>query len=327
MARKAISLRQWMVGVLAVPAVLAATAAGAWSDKPVRFVVPAPPGGTIDVIARVAGEQLAASIAQPVIVDNRPGAGGAIAVQAVLNAAPDGQTLLFTASNVLTEIPHVLKLNYDTLKDLKPVAEIGRAYLVMVAHPGVPAGTLKELIAYAKANRGKLAYASYSPGTASHYSGLILNQKVGIDLLHVPYKGSPPGLTDVIAGQVPLMFDGAVTSLPMLKAGKIKAYAVSSPARLAQLPNVPTFAELGYPEMEFWNWLGAVATSKMAPELIARIHAALLKSAAMPKARERIAELGFEHSPASTPAQLGELVRKDFERNAAIVKAFNIKLD
>jgi len=319
--------KRFLTGVLGVIAVVAATAAVAWSDKPVKLVVPAPPGGTMDVLARVVSDPLAASIGQAVIVENKPGAGGAIAVQAVLGAPADGLTLLFTASNVLVEIPHVLKLNYDTLKDLTPVAEVGRSYVVLVAHPGVPAGTLSELVAYARTSRGKLSYASYSAGTVSHYSGLILNQKESLDLLHVPYKGSPPALTDVIAGQVPLMFDGMVTSLPLIRSGKLKAFAISTSERSHLLPQVPTFRELGYADLDFSNWIGAAVQAKTSPGLVAKINAEFLKLAATPRVRERIMQLGFEASPASTPAQLGELMRKDFERNAGIVRTFNIKFE
>jgi tripartite-type tricarboxylate transporter receptor subunit TctC len=281
----------------------------------------------MDVLARVLSEQVGEQMKQPVVVDNRPGGGGAIAVNALLGAAPDGQTLMVTASNVLVEIPLVLKLPYDPIKDLSLVAEVARASMILVANPSVPANSLQEIIAYAKSNRGKLSFASYSTGTASHYAGLILNQKAGLDLLHVPYKGSPPALADVMSGQVPLMFDGLVTSLPLVKSGKIKAYAVASRVRSAQLPNVPTFAELGYPDIEFGNWIGVVANGKMAPELLARINAEVAKAAAAPKLRDRLVNLGFETPPPMTAAQLAQSVRADYERNAGIVKVFNVKLE
>lgn len=318
---------QRLAGVLGSAAMLAATAAAAWSDKPVKFLVPAPPGGTMDVLARVLSEAVSAGIGQPVLVDNRPGAGGAIAVQALLGAPADGQTLMVTASNVLVEIPLVLKLPYDPLRDLSPIANVAQSSMVMVAHPGVPANTLAEVIAYARANRGKLSYASYSAGTISHYTGLILNKKEGLDLLHVPYKGSPPALQDLMAGQVPLMFDGVVTSLPLIRSGKLKAYALASRARSPLLPNVPTFLELGYPDIEFWNWLGVVAGAKMAPELVARINAEMHKATASPKVHERLANLGFDSSAPMTQKQLQETVRADHARNSAIVKEFNIRFE
>ena len=320
-------IRRWVIGMAAALATVAAWPAAGWTGKPVRFVVPGPPGGTSDVVARIIGEALSAQIGQPVIVDNKPGAGGAIAIGAVLAAAPDGQTLLVGAQNVLTEVPLVLKVGFDPLRDLKPVAAIARVGLVLVANPSVPAGTLKELVAYAKANRGKLSYASYSPGTASHYAGLILNQKAGIDLQHVPYKGSPPALTDLVAGQLPLMFDGMPTALPLVRAGKIKALAMTGRNRSTLLPDVPTFTELGYADIDFTNWIGAIASAKLSPELTAKIHAELVKTLQAPKMRNRLADAGLEPAPPTTPAELERSVRADYERNAGIVKAFNIKFE
>src|SRR4029077_8158231 len=159
---------------------------------------------------------------------NKPGGSGAVAVHALLGAASDGQTLLVSSQNILTEIPLVLKLDFDPRKELKPVAEMARSSLVLVAHPEFGARSLDELIAYAKAHPGKLSYASYSAGTASHYAGLVLGQKAGIELLHVPYKGSPPALQDVIGGRVPLMFDGMATSLPLINSGKLRPIAAAS---------------------------------------------------------------------------------------------------
>jgi tripartite-type tricarboxylate transporter receptor subunit TctC len=320
------SITRWAIGAAAVLASLIAGPAAAWSGKPVRFVVPAPPGGTSDVLARIVADALS-GVGQRVIVDNRPGAGGAIAVNALLAAAPDGQTLLVGPQNVLTEVPLVLKVNFDPLRDLKPVAEIGRGGLVLVANPSVPAGNMKELVGYAKANRGKLSYASYSPGTASHYAGLMLNKQAGIDLQHVPYKGSPPALTDLVAGQLPLMFDGMPTALPLIRAGKLNALAVTSRSRSPLLPQVPTFGELDYPDIEFVNWVGVIASAKMTPELVARINAQIIKAVAAPKVRARLAETGFEPSPPTTPADLEQSVRADHARNAGIVKAFNIKFE
>jgi tripartite-type tricarboxylate transporter receptor subunit TctC len=308
-------------------AALVALPAAAWSDRPVRFLVPAPPGGTMDLFARVLADQIAEQSKQPAIVDNRPGAGGAIAVGALLQAPADGQTVMVTASNVLVEIPLVLKVPFDPLRDLTPIAEVARANMIMVANTSVPANTLAEVIGHARSNPGKLAFASYSAGTASHYAGLILNQKAGLDLLHVPYKGSPPALADVMSGQVPLMFDGIVTSLPLVKAGKLKPYALAAKTRSSHLPNVPTFAELGYPDIDFGNWLGVVASAKASPELVARMNAEIARAAAAPKVRDRLVALGFEAAPVSSPRQLADSVRADYERNARIVKTFDVRFE
>ncbi|MBU3738234.1 MAG: tripartite tricarboxylate transporter substrate binding protein [Rhodoferax sp.] len=226
-------------------AALVAPWAQAWTDKPVRMLVPAPAGGTMDVVARILADQLSADIGQPVVVDNKPGAGGAIAVQAMTSAPADGQTIMVTASNILTEIPHVMKTGFDPVKDVRPVGTIARAGMVLVGSPSLSASDLKDFVAYARANPGKLSFASYSAGTASHYAGMILNQKAGLDLQHVPFPGSPPALVQVMGGQIALMFDGIVTSMPQIKAGKLKAFGVASKARSGHPPQVPTLAELG----------------------------------------------------------------------------------
>jgi tripartite-type tricarboxylate transporter receptor subunit TctC len=319
---------QWLLRLLAgVAAALLAVPAAGWSDRPVRFIVPAPPGGTADAAARIVAERISASIRQPVIVENKPGGGGAIAIHALVSAPADGQALFVGAQNVLTEVPLVLKVGFDPFKDLKPVAEMARSSLVLISHPGFNADTLQELIAFAKSNPGRVTYASYSAGTVSHYAGLLLNKNAGSDLLHIPYKGSPPALQDVAGGRVPLMFDGLVTSLPLIKSGKLKALAIASRVRADLLPQVPTFVELGYPDLEFGNWIGAIASAKMSPELIARINSEIVKTVASQDVRSRLAGLGFEQSPPSTPAQLDRSVRSDYERNAGIVKAFNIKFE
>lgn len=319
------SLRRRLLGALVLG--LALPGAQAWTEKPVKLVVPAPAGGTMDVIARLLGEQLATDIGQPVVVDNRPGAGGGIGVQALRAAPADGQTLMVTASNVLTEIPHVLKSGFDPLKDVRPVGVVARGHLVLVAAPSVPAKNLKDFVAYARSHKGQLSFASYSAGTASHYAGMILNQKAGLDLQHVPYAGSPPALTQVMGGQIPLMFDGYVTSRAMIAAGKLQVYGVAGQRRLSQLPEVPTLAELGYPELNFSNWLGVVVSSAVPGETVEKIHRAVAKVAANPKFRGRMFAAGFEAAEDLGVEPLAQSVKAEFERNGAIVKQFNIQLN
>ncbi|MCF8148627.1 MAG: tripartite tricarboxylate transporter substrate binding protein [Sulfuritalea sp.] len=313
--------------LLAVVALTATTWAAAWTDKPVKMIVPAPAGGTMDVVARILADQIAADIGQAVIVENKPGAGGAIGVQAMLATPADGQTVMVTASNILTEIPHVMKTSFDPLKDVRPIATVARASMVLTGAPGLPAKDFAELITYLKANPGKYSFASYSTGTASHYAGVILNQKLGVDLIHVPFPGSPPALMQLMGGNVTLMFDGIVTSLPFQKSGKLKVYAVATKTRSAHLPQVPTLAELGYPDFDFSNWLGVVASAKTPDALAEKINTAILKAAANPKVQERFTQAGFEPNTSLSAAQLAQSVRTEYDRNAAIVKAFNIKLD
>lgn len=312
---------------LAIATLALAVPAWAFNGKPVRMVVPAPPGGTMDIVARALADQLSAQIGQPVIVDNKPGAGGVIAVQGLLATPADGQTIMVTASNVLTEIPHVLKGNFDPLKDLKPVAVVSRASMVLVAAPTVPAKDMKELVAYLKGKQGTQSFASYSAGTSSHYAGMILNQKAGLDLQHVPFNGSPPALVQVVAGQIPVMFDGMATSLPQIAAGKVKAIGVASKTRSAHLPQVPTLAEQGFPDLDFGNWVGVVVGAGVPNELVEKINAEVGKAAASPKLKERLAAAGFEPGSQVSAAEMAASVRAEFERNASIVKAFNIKLN
>jgi len=306
---------------------IAVPAAMAWTDKPVRLIVPAPAGGTMDVVARIVSDQLQADIGQPVIVENRAGAGGAIAVQAMVSAPADGTTIMVTASNILTEIPHVMKTAFDPLKDVKPVSLIARASMVMVGAPNVPAKDVKGVVAWVKANPGKVSFASYSAGTSSHYAGMILNQKAGLDMQHVPFAGSPPALAQVMGNQIPLMFDGIATSRTMIAAGKVQAFGVASKKRSPLLPNVPTLAEQGYPEIDFSNWIGIIVAAGIPAPTVEKISAALDKVAAAPKVRERLMAAGFDVGGDETAEQMAKSLRADYDRNAAIVKAFNIKLN
>ena len=303
-------------------------AANAWTAKPVTLLVPAPAGGTMDIVARILAESIAAEIGQPVIVENKPGAGGAIAV-AALNAAPsDGQTIMVTASNILTEIPLVMKTSFDPVRDVKPVTMVGRANMVLVAAASVPASDVKGLVGYLKShNGGKGSFASYTAGTSSHYAGMIFAKKAGLDLAHVPFPGSPPALQQLMGGQVDIMFDGMATSLPQIKGGKLKVFGVAAKTRSVHLPDVPTMAEAGFPEIDFSNWVGTVVSAKVPPELVGRINIATVKAAMSPKVRERLIAAGFEPTISDSPEKLAQMVKADHERNAQIVKAFNIQLN
>lgn len=314
--------------LLAMALAAAPLMAHAWTDKPVRIIVPAPAGGTMDAVARTLSEAVAAEIGQPVIVDNKPGAGGAIGVQTLLAAPADGNTLMFMVSNILTEIPLVMKTSFDPLKDLKPVTMVARSTMVLVGAPALPVHDMKGLIGYLKTGKSAPAsYASYSAGTSSHYAGAIFARKAGLDMQHVPYAGSPPALQNVLGGQVDIMFDGMVTSLPLIKAGKLKVFGVGASARLPQLPDVPTMAEQGFAEIDFSNWAGAIVSAKMPDALVGRINAVLTKVAASPKVRERLVAQNFLPMVSDSPAQLGKITHDEHERNAQIVKAYNIQLN
>jgi len=315
-----------LAALLAIAA--APLAANAWTNKPVKVLVPAPAGGTMDIVARILAESISSEIGQPVIVENKPGAGGAIAVQALNAAPPDGQTIMVTASNILTEIPLVMKTSFDPVKDVRPVTMVGRANMVLVAAATVPANDVKGLAGYLKTTKGgKGSFASYTAGTSSHYAGMIFAKKTGLDLTHVPFAGSPPALQNLMGGQVDIMFDGMATSLPQIKGGKLKAYGVASKTRSVHLPDVPTMAEQGFAEIDFSNWVGTIVSAKVPDDLMSKINIATVKAAMSPKVRERLIAAGFEPMVSESPDKLAQMVKADYERNAVIVKTFGIQLN
>ncbi|HSV82874.1 MAG TPA: tripartite tricarboxylate transporter substrate binding protein [Ramlibacter sp.] len=294
-------------------------------SKPIRIVVTAPAGGTADIVARTLAEGLTAQLGQSVLVDNKPGGLGAIGLQDLLTAPRDGYTIMVSANAVVSEVPHVVRQRIDPFKELKPLAELTRSALVMVGGPSVPATNLKEVIAYVKANPGKVSYASYSTGTLSHTMGLELNKAAGLDLRHVGYKGSPPALQDVVGGHVALMFDGPATSIPMIKAGKLKAFAVSSPKRLGALPEVPTFAELGYPQINSVGWVGLWVTPDVPAAVQARLREATLKVLQQPRVAERFTDLGQDVGLPLTPEELSRSLRAASDKHAALLKSIGFQ--
>jgi len=315
-----------LAAALAIAA--APLAANAWTTQPVRMIVPAPAGGTMDVVARILAEAVQAEIGQPVIVENKPGAGGAIGVQALNAAPPDGQTIMVTVGNILTEIPLVMKTSFDPLKDVKPVTMVARSTMVLVAAATVPATDVKGLIGHLKTSKGgKGSFASYTAGSSSHYAGLMFARKAGLDLQHVPFVGSPPALQNVMGGQIDIMFDGMATSLPQIKGGKLKVYGVGSKTRSTHLPDVPTMTELGFTEIDFANWAGIIVSAKVPDDIAAKINRSISAVAASPKVLERLMATGFEPAVSESPQQLAQMTKAEYDRNAQIVKTFNIQLD
>ena len=299
-----------------------------WPTKPIRIIVPAPAGGVSDNLARLLAEQMAINLKQPVIVDNKAGGSGTIGFNALLATPPDGYTMLLGPSGLLTEVPHVIKTPFDPLKDSLQVAELIQTPLLLVANPAVPARTLEELIAYAKANPGKLSVASYSAGTRSHYAGAIFNRKAGIDLMHIPYKGSPPAVADLLGGQVPLAFEALPNVLKHIQAGKLKAFAILGLQRSALLPDVPTMGERGFQDVSLLaGWTGVYVSSKTPEALVARIHAEVTKAFATPRIKQALDGSGNEISPVTSLLEQKKAFNQSFERSAAIVKEFNIKAD
>lgn len=313
------------LGLAAATATHAQAQAAHWPSKPVRVIVAGPPGGSADIVARLLADNLGKAIGQPVIVEPKPGAAGAIAVNELSQAPRDGHTLLVGVNSLVSEIPHIVKLRFDMNKELRPVAELSRSGLVMVGSPALPARNLAEVVSYVKANPGKVNYASYSPGTMSHVLGLLLNQAAGLDMTHVGYKGSTPALTDVMGGHVPLMFDGIPTSLPLVRSGKIKAFAVSSPTRSALLPDVPTFRELGYPQLDAVGWMGLWLNPEVPAAVQTQVREATLKALAGAAARERLQEVGFEPGQIRSVDDIQKGLRADYDRVGAVLKSIDFK--
>ena len=311
----------------ALAALLAACTLTAFA-QPLRLIVPAPPGGTMDIVARVVGRQLAADTGQAVVVDNRAGAGGLLGMQALLQAPPDGQTLLVGASNLLAEIPHVIKMPFDPMQALVPVASLARSGVVLVAAAGHQSATdFPALLAQLRQRKGRTSFASYSAGTVSHYAGLILSDQAGLDMQHVGYAGSAPAVQALLGGQVDLMFDGMLTSVPLIHAGRLRAYAFSGPQRSRHLPQVPTTTELGHPELQFRGWVGLIAPARLPPEALDRIRAAIGKAASASAVQQKLSEVGLEPEVLTDGAALLHETRQMSERNAAIVKAYRITVN
>jgi len=313
--------------LLALGACLACAGAQAqndWPSRPIRLLVPAPAGGASDMIARTLGESIRKSTGQTVLVENKPGAGGVIAVDALLAAPRDGYTFVLSPNSLVTENPYTYKYRIDLFKDLAPLAEVASVALVLVTNPQLPVRSLGEMVAYVKANPGKISYASYSPGTLSHIKGMQLNKAAGLDMEHAGYKGSPPALTDLIGGQVQFMFDGMGTSLPMIKAGKLRPLAVTSAQRLPFLPDVPTLAEQGYADLTQTMGTSVWSTPDVPQEVRGKFRDALLKAMATPEVKSQLLQLGMQAgNPAQTIDELDKQLRRDNERTGQLLRSIN----
>jgi len=319
-------LQRWAVG-----AVLALLATGAWGQaypaKPIRLVVPFPAGGTTDILARAVGQKLTEAWGQPVVVDNRPGAGGNIGSELVAKAAPDGYTLLMgTVGTHAINASLYAKMPYDHIKDFAPVILVAGVPNVLVVNPAVPVNSVQELIAYAKANPGRLNFASSGSGTSIHLSGELFKVMAGVQMTHIPYKGSAPALQDLIGGQVQLMFDNLPSALPQIKGGKLRALAVTSATRAAALPDVPTVAEAGLPGFEASSWFGVLAPAGTPVAIIARLNAEIAKWLASPEAREKLASQGA-NAAGGSPEDFAKHIAAETAKWQKVVKESGAKVD
>ncbi len=300
----------------------AAQAPDAWPTKPIRVVIPVPPGGGIDLVARIVTARLGAALGQQVIVDNRPGARAVIGAEIVAKAAPDGHTLL-VVSDLLTIMPFVeRKLAFDVRTSFVPVSLLVTQPLVLAVHPSVPAQSVKEFIALAKAKPGGLTYGT---GALGHYlAGEYLKKVAGFDMMHVPYKGGPAAVTDLVGGQVPAALTGQSPMIPYVRSGRIRALAVTSKSRSAALPSVPTLAEAGVAGIDLFEWIFMLAPANTPKEIISRLNAELAKVLTAPDIKEKLGAGGFESAP-STPPQLDAMIREALERWGKLIPELNIK--
>lgn len=298
----------------------------AYPSRPLRLVVPFPPGGPTDIVGRVIAQALAQRLGQGVVVENRPGGSTAIGTEAVVRSAPDGHTLLLGSSTMAINPLVIPKLPYDAIRDLAPIALASRLPGVLAVHPSVPANTLAEFIALAKAQPGKINYGTGGRGTADHLIGVLFSSMAGIQLTDVPYKGSAALLNDLMAGQLQATFSTLATALPHVRSGKLRAIGVTLATRSPTAPDIPSIAEGGLPEFQVSSWFGVFAPAQTPADILDRLHAEIGAAQRIPEVMERFAALGADIEPMSRD-QFASLVRGDTARWARVVRESNLKLD
>jgi len=328
-------MKAWILASVLLPAALlaqianaqpASTASGrAYPTKAIRLIVPFPPGGPNDILGRVVAQQLTEQLGQQVVVDNRGGAGGIIGAELAAKAVPDGYTLLLGGTASLSINPSLHKtLPYDPLRDFAAVSMVGTAPSILITHPSVPVKTVKDLIELAKAKPGQLNFASAGIGTPPHLAGELFKSMAGIDMVHVPYKGGGPALTDLLAGQVGIYFSGISSALPYVRDGRLRGIAVTSAKRTAVMPDMPTIAESGLPGYEVGNWYAILAPAATPTAVVARLNSEIRKALAVAEVKKRFIELAAD-PVGSTPAALAAYTRSEIAKWAKVIKSAGIK--
>jgi tripartite-type tricarboxylate transporter receptor subunit TctC len=312
-------------GAAALPAVSRLAWAQAYPSRPVRIIVPIAPAGATDITARLIGQWLSERLGQPFIIENRPGGGGNIGTEAVVHAPADGYTLLMAGSFNATNATLYDKLNFNFIRDIAPVAGVFQGPFAMVVNPSVPAKSVPEFIAYAKANPRKLNMASAGNGTASHVAGELFKMMAGVDLVHVPYRGGGPGLNDLLGGQVQVMFPTTVASIGHIRSGRLRALAVTAATRSDALPGIPTMGEF-LPGYEASTWYGVCAPTATPAEIVEKLNKEVNAGLADPKIKARLLDLGGDVL-ALSPADFGKFIANDTEKWGKVVRAANIKAE
>ena len=316
---------QLAAAAAALPALPRAAPAQAWPNRPLRLVVGFPAGGTTDIAARLIGQWLSDRLGQPVVIENRPGAGANLAAETVVRAPPDGYTLLAATSSNVINTTFYQKLSFNFVRDIAMVAGVTRSPLVLEVHPSLPVKSVPELIAHAKANPGKIALASFGTGTTSHVAGELFKMTAGVDLFHVPYRGSAPLVTDLLSGLVQAAFDNLPASIEHIRAGKLRALAVGTAERSPALPDVPTVAEF-LPGFEASAWVAVGAPKATPAEIVERLNREINAGLADPRIKARLAELGGTVF-VGTPADFDRLVAEQTEKWGKVIRAANIKAE
>ncbi len=315
------------LAAVAVGLLPAVAQAQAFPSKPLTIVVPFPAGGTTDILARIIGQYMGTDLGQPVVIDNRAGAGGNIGSQAVARAPADGYTLLMgTVGTHAINASLYKRLPYDPVKDFAPLTRAAMVPNLLVAHPGQPYKSVQEMIAYAKANPGKINFASSGNGTSIHLSGELFKSLAQIDMQHVPYRGSAPAVADLLGGQTGVMFDNLPSALPHVKAGTLRPLAVTTAKRSPELPDVPTIAEAGVPGYDATSWFGMFAPAGTPEPVLTRLNASIVKALNDPDVKKRIAEQGAEPTP-ETPAAFAAFIQAEMSKWAQVVKASGASVD
>lgn len=316
-----------MIVVLASALVASTAHAQAYPTKSIRMIVGFPPGGGTDVVARVISQKLGEWYGHAVVVENRAGAAGAIGADVVAKSAPDGYTLIMGHANSHAISPNlVAKLPYDPIRDFAPVSYVGYVPNVLSLHPGVPARNMKELVALLKANPGKFTYASSGNGSSQHLSGEMFKLLAGVNIVHVPYKGSGDAIRDLLAGVVSMNFDTMPPVLPHIRDGKLRGLAISTPRRLAQLPEVPTFSEEGLTGFEILNWYGVMAPAATSREIVSKLNADINRAMREPEVKARLEQVGTQLRELS-PEEFGAFMRSELAKYGKLIKDANIRLE
>ena len=308
-------------------AIVDATATDVYPAKALRLIVPFPPGGPADALARLVGDKLSASLGKAVVVDNRPGAGGNIGMELGARSAPDGYTLVLAPAGNLTVNPFLYRnVPYDVGRDFAPVTVIAAVPNVLVVHPSVPAKSVAELVRHAKAHPGTLNYSSPGNGSGAHLAGELFKSMTGVDIVHIPFNGIAPAVTAVVGGQVQIMFAGAPSALPQVKAGRLVALGVASPKRIAAAPELPTLAESGLPGFDVTSWYSIVVPSGTPNDIIARLRSEIASALTQPDIQEKLAGLGAEPI-GNTPAEFAAMLKVETAKWGKIVKDANIQVE